>query len=278
LKILITGSTGFIGKNLVEYYNSPENTIIEYIKWEDVFVWLNLHKPDLILHCAAEIYDESSMFVSNVQLTQNILMWVKKNPETKMIYIGSSAEYGIMYESSKETHPINPYNVYQATKGAATLLCQGYAREYNLNLKIARVYSAFGNHEKPRRLFPTLYRAFFKNESFHLYEGYHDFIYIKDFIRGIDMLIKSPKNPGEIVNFGSGIQSSNLEVLNTWKNICDTEPPIIYHNEITPNKYESSCWVCNTEYAQSSLGFKTEFTLTEGIKDFIKIQGEHAFN
>lgn len=124
-----------------------------------------------------------------------------------------------MDRPSAETDALRPVDMYQATKGAATLLCQGYARQHGLDVCVARPYSVYGPHERPRRLFPRLVRAFGEGEAMTLFEGFHDFIHgahgchrgtvltrppVDDFGRGIDLLLAAGRQPGSVYNFGSG--------------------------------------------------------------------------
>jgi nucleoside-diphosphate-sugar epimerase len=200
MKIFLTGIQGFIGKNLLEYYD--EHEIFEYQKYMDVRAKLEYFKPDLIIHCAAEIYKPELMWKSNIILLQDILDHVKEFPNTKLIQIGSSSEYGPIPKAAAETDRINPVDMYQATKGAGTLLCQGYARQYKLDITIARAYSVYGKYEKPHRLFPRLWRSFQLDQPMKLFHGFHDFIYINDFIRGINNIVQLENKPlGDIVNF-----------------------------------------------------------------------------
>ncbi len=270
MKIFITGTTGFIGRSLKEFYE-PNHEVIEYFRREG-FVGPQLKaaaNPDVIINCAGEIYNPSLMFDTNVGFVQAILEWMKLHPETKLIQLGSSSEYGIVPHSTSEVDRINPVDVYQATKGAATLLCQGYARQFNLKTAIARVYSAYGPYERPRRLFPHLYQAFFHNQPMNLYDGVHDFIYIDDFVRGIDLLVNAETPAGEIVNFGSGKQTTNLEVLRTWEKITGKIAPVTYEDRLT-KAFESQVWCCDPTYAATLYGFQTKFSLEQGIADFIK--------
>lgn len=268
MKIAITGTTGFIGRSLKEFYE-PNHEIIEYPRGSDIIMMLEAHCPDIIINCAGEIYDVNRMYRTNVGLVESILEWIKRHPETKFIQIGSSAEYGPMPRASRETDPINPVDVYQATKGSATLLCQGYARQFGLQTCVARVYSAYGPHERPHRLFPKLYRAFFNNEPMTLYDGVHDFIYIDDFVRGIDILLNKESWPrGEVVNFGSGISHTNLEVLLKWREITGRTGLVTYEDRLS-KAYESKCWICDTSYAKWQYKFSTEYSLSDGIRSFI---------
>ena len=187
-----------------------------------------------------------------------------------MIQIGSSSEYGKLSRAGTELDRINPSTMYEATKGAATLLCQGYARHYDLDICIARPYSVYGPHERPHRLFPRLWRAFYENEPMTLYHGVHDFIYIDDFVRGIDILIRHPNKPaGDIINFGSGSEYQNIEVLNYFKKITGKNAPVQYI-DMMAKTFESDMWVCDPTYASEQYGFDTKFSLGTGIEEYIR--------
>ena len=268
MKIFITGSTGFLGSSFVEHYTEIRETVYAHTRDTDIVQSLDDFKPDLVIHCAAEIYNHDIMIDSNILLTHHILEWLRQNPKTRMIQIGSSSEYGQVGRATAETDRINPADVYQATKGAATLLCQAYSRQYKLQIAVARIYSGYGAHERERRLFPTLYRAFFNDEPMKLYEGVHDFIYIQDFLRGIDLLLNKDWPAGEIVNFGSGVQTTNSQVLAAWRQITGKTAPVeITAGYIRP--FDSTVWCCDTAYAKTQYGFAAKYDLISGITDFI---------
>jgi nucleoside-diphosphate-sugar epimerase len=267
MKIFITGSTGFVGRNLVEYYKGHE--IFEHKRYMNVGGKLDYFRPDVIINCAAEIYKAEDMWKPNVLWTHECLEYVRMNPNCKMVQIGSSAEYGPMPRASAETDRINPVDMYQATKGASTLLCQGYARTYNLDISVARPYSVYGRYERPHRLFPRLWRAFNLNEPMKLFHGVHDFIHIDDFVRGIDILVQRNDKPlGDIVNFGSGTSWTNWGVHALFEQATGKTAPV----EIVPGlakAYESEVWVCDTTYAKEQYGFEVSYNLEDGIKEFL---------
>jgi len=269
MKIYLTGSTGFVGQNLFSFYQS--HNVRAHTRGQDAQRQCQDFNPDLIINCAAEIYKPELMFDSNILLTIQCLEYVKNHPCTKMIQIGSSSEYGTAKRATKEIDRINPVDMYQATKGAATVLAQGYARQYNLSIGIARPYSVYGPGEKPHRLFPRLIRAHVLQEPMILNQGYHDFIYIDDFVRGIDIMARCDlKTPGDIVNFGSGVQYSNFEIADIFQKITGN-PGTIDRQMSFAKSFESQVWLCDTSYALNTYGFSTQFNIKQGIEKFLDL-------
>jgi nucleoside-diphosphate-sugar epimerase len=270
MKILITGSTGFVGSNLVDYYTARGHDVRGYLRTENLADVLKEFAPDAIINSAAEIYDPELMFFPNIVITQTCLEYVKTSKQwVRMVQIGSSSEYGPTDHPTSEDTLLKPVDYYQGTKGAATLMCQGWARQFNLPIWIARPYSVYGPGERPHRLFPRLYRAFSHRTPMTLYQGYHDFIYIDDFVRGINgLLMEWDCEPGEVVNFGSGRQISNFEVLDTWIKITHTDAPVSRVTEFS-KAFENNVWVCDTSRAREKYGFETEYDLYSGIRKFL---------
>jgi nucleoside-diphosphate-sugar epimerase len=269
MKIFITGATGFVGKNLVQYYESRGHDVYAFRREEHLHECLHKFKPDAIINSAAEIYDAELMFEPNILMVQTIIEYVRDCDQwCRMIQIGSSSEYGPTNHATAETDLLKPIDFYQATKGAATLLCQGWARFLNLPIWIVRPYSVYGPGEREHRLFPKMYRAYRYNEPMTLYQGHHDFIYIDDFVRGIDLVLQEwDLEAGDIVNFGSGVQTSNFELLDIWNKVTGiTNAPVAKVAEMK-KAFENNVWVCDTKKAKS-LGFDCEYSLEDGIHSF----------
>jgi nucleoside-diphosphate-sugar epimerase len=270
MKIFITGATGFVGKNLVDYYNTLGYEVYGFHRNEHLNESLHKFQPDAIINCAAEIYNYELMFEPNILMVQTILEYAKScDQRCRVVQVGSSSEYGPTDHATAENTLLKPVDFYQATKGAATLLCQGWARAHNLPVWIARPYSVYGPGEREHRLFPRLYRSFKHNEPMTLYQGHHDFIYIDDFVRGIDLMLQHwDLVPGEVVNFGSGHQISNFDLLDMWIRITGkSDAPVAKVAEMR-KAFENTVWVC--DIAKSfQLGFSCQYTLENGIKDFL---------
>ena len=188
-----------------------------------------------------------------------------------MIQIGSSAEYGKKENPTKERDNLKPVSYYAGTKAAATMMCQSAAIEFDLPIIIARPYSLYGNHEKPYRLFSKLFDTFVYNTPITLSDGHHDFIYIKDFVDGIDKLVENEYNiKGDIVNFGTGIQTSNIQLLQKFIDVFGFTPKHIEIKDTMSKSFESKIWVCDINYSRQKYNFIAKYSLNDGIIDFIK--------
>jgi nucleoside-diphosphate-sugar epimerase len=270
MKFFITGATGFVGQNLVQYYTTRGHEVYAFRRHESLRECLENFKPDAIINSAAEIYDHEQMFEPNILMVQTILEYVRDcDQKCRVVQIGSSSEYGPTNHATAEDTLLKPVDFYQATKGAATLLCQGWARHLNLPIWIVRPYSVYGPGERPHRLFPRLYRAFNYDEPMTLYQGHHDFIYINDFVRGIDLVLQEwDLAPGEIVNFGSGYQISNFDLYDLWVQITENAGAPVARVAEMRKAFENTVWVCDINKS-SQLGFSCEYDLETGIRDFL---------
>jgi nucleoside-diphosphate-sugar epimerase len=270
MKYLITGATGFIGKSLLKRLDG--NTILtigrEWKHDNNVPEKIKNFAPDYIIHCAAEIKDTKKTFESNILMTQWLLESTLDVNYKAFINIGSSSEYGNTDYPMVETTLLKPRTMYEATKGASTLLCMGYANEYNKPIATVRPFSVYGCNEPDHRLIPTLFRNFKNNITSNISLGVHDFIHIDDFIDGVlSVLYCEPELiKGDVVHFGTGVQYSNLEVFNIIKSIFDIDLDYTKIDNIF-NKYDSLTWVADISYAKFKYKFNPKYTLETGLKE-----------
>lgn len=183
-KILVTGSTGFVGSHMVDlllknykdaeifctkrYHLSRLDNVKHFyndVKWADCDITdpiatLKLCdeiKPDIIFHFAAESFvspswDHPHRYMSvNYNGTLNLLEGIRqKTKNTKILIPGSGEEYG---EILPDELPINdktvlrPVNPYAVSKVAQDLISNVYHKSYGTKVIRTRTF----NHEGPRR-------------------------------------------------------------------------------------------------------------------------------
>jgi UDP-glucuronate 4-epimerase len=265
MKIFITGATGFIGSNLSSYFSHYD--VKPHIRNElDLKTQLDLFQPEWIINCAAEIYDQNQMWSANVELTKSCLDWIKQNSLTKMIQIGSSSEYGPCDYPTSELDSIKAKDMYGVTKGIASKLCRVYAETYKLDVVVVRPYSPYGPGERPHRLFPKLWQSFKLNRPMQLVNGVHDFCYIDDFVKAIDVIMNSKNRiPGDYINVSSGVQTTNKEVYDYFKNITGLKGAVTLIDKFCTPKV----WQANISHVQHHYGWNPTTSVEDGIRQFL---------
>lgn len=137
MKILITGSGGFLGKNLYALLKNNNfqvigisinpggfvDHVIDLTQKEDVFNIIKKTDPDVIIHCAAltnvELCetDQKQAYLNNVEATKNICEGIiTTNKNCKMIYISSDYVYDGKSGNYTEVSLVNPISYYATTK------------------------------------------------------------------------------------------------------------------------------------------------------------------
>ena len=229
---------------------------------------LNLKNIFLIINCAAEVYNDNKMFISNTELVEKLLKKIIKNKKaTKLIHFGSSGEYGNVNKISNENDSPKPRTIYEATKASSTMLVQGYSKEYKIKSIIIRPFAVFGKWENYTRLIPNIFRHLLYGNNLRIFDGYHDFIYIKDLLNFINYLIVKNKinSRYELVNFGSGKQYSNFEIFKMCEKVLIKKQKRLLKK--FQRKYDKKIWCANTKYLRSKIKFK-KFSIQRAIKDY----------
>lgn len=202
--ILLTGSGGFVGKNLKEYLQSdckllcPRSSELDLTDTNAVKEYFSAQNIDYIIHCASTggargCEDPKSCETDNLKMVQNLLN--AKNPEVQMLVFGSGAAYAKDRDLKKvkesqlgEVIPKDQYGKSKLKIAELTL-----SREDMLCLII---FACYGNGEKQSR-FPTYaIKQNLKHESIVINQNVvFDYLYITDLCRIVKAFIdKKPKN------------------------------------------------------------------------------------
>lgn len=194
----------------------------------------------------------------------NLLDVIKDFPVKSIVMVGSSSEYGPKTEVMSESDVLEPDTFYAAAKAAQTHFSLVMAQKYDLPLTVVRPFSVYGPHEADFRFVPTIIKNAFYYRNMPLAMGWHDWIYVEDFIRGLLMaeFFSASITKGKIVNIGTGKQYSNRVILQKMENIMDRQ--INYSLVGKIRNYDKKKWVADTKVL-NDLGWKPKETIDTGL-------------
>jgi len=236
MKVLVTGSGGFIGKHLVCYLKNKHINVISYdlCQGYDLFDKKSLDesmkKADHIVHLAAvgdvylaEKYPQKTLKMG-ILGTQKLIESANKYSIKKLIYISTWEVYGkSQYQPIDEEHPTNPVHPYSIAKLGGELLVKSvFNKSPWLVLRLGSVYGA---EMRPYAVIPLFINKARKKEPIILHGGGHQlrqFIHINDVCNTIYIcLIKSVIN--ETINVVSNKTISIKKIAQIITKIAPTE-------------------------------------------------------
>jgi NAD dependent epimerase/dehydratase len=309
MKVLVTGSDGFIGSHLVEelltqgyevkafvYYNSfnswgwLDTFPKEKLKQIEVFtgdirdpngVYEAMKGIDQIFHLAALIaipfsYHSPDSYVdTNIKGTLNVLQAARRL-ETKRILITSTSEvYGsAQYVPIDEKHPYQGQSPYSATKIGADRLAESFYRSFNMPISIVRPFNTYGPRQSARAVIPTIITQLLAGKE-ELCLGSltptRDFNYVKDTACGFVAIAKSDKAIGEEINIATQKEISIAELAENI--ISQINPSVRIVNEeerMRPENSEVSRLLGSNEKIRRLTGWTPKYSLDEGLHDTIE--------
>ncbi|MDO8573477.1 MAG: NAD(P)-dependent oxidoreductase [Candidatus Daviesbacteria bacterium] len=273
-KCLLTGSSGFIGlalrKKLTEkgfiVKTIHHNYLHQQKKLKQI---ISAFSPNYIFHLATygnkySQNDDLEIIRANIIATVNLLYATANINYEAFINTGSSSEYGTKSKQMSESDSLDTDTFYGVTKASATLLCRAYAKKYSKPVVTTRPFSVYGPHDDINKFIQVAIRSFQDNSILKLASGVHDWIYVDDYINGILKVAKNAQTlKGRAVNIGTGIQSTNHEVIKTLEKIFRKKIKIIEINRV--RIYDTNIsWKADNSLLKS-LGWLPKYSLKRGL-------------
>lgn len=260
MKILLTGGSGFIGKNLLEILSKDKELKIiaplrQDLNLEDskvVIEFLKKENFDVVLHSAGFGGSRSKANLEDVyKINKQIFLNIVQNQQffKRMIVFGSGAEYGkhepiisVKEEDFGKNKPLDEY-------GKAKYFISEYIKEHQ-NILNLRCFGVFGKYEdySTRFISNIICMSLSGKPIVVRQNAVFDYIYVNDLARIVLHFLKNePKE--KFYNAGTGIKIQLLDLAKMVKEITNNPYEIEVLNPGFGNEY-----TCNNQKLLNELG------------------------
>ncbi|QDF75870.1 MULTISPECIES: dTDP-glucose 4,6-dehydratase [Shewanella] len=282
MKILVTGGAGFIGSAVIRHIiNNTQDSVINVDKltyagnleslvcvekderyaFEQVDICdraeldrvFDEHKPDAVMHLAAESHVDRSItgpadFIqTNIVGTYTLLeatraYWNELSADKKTAFrfhhISTDEVYGDLPHPDEvqnsdeltlftETTPYAPSSPYSASKASSDHLVRAWLRTYGLPTIVTNCSNNYGPYHFPEKLIPLVILNALEGKSLPVYgkgDQIRDWLYVEDHARALYKVVTEGVI-GETYNIGGHNEKQNLEVVQTICAILDELMP-----------------------------------------------------
>lgn len=294
-RILVTGATGFIGKNLLDLLISKNEEIIVFsthsqsdlvllkeMKIKNILYEEDLEKNNIPLDYCIHLasygvnYNDKNldtMIDVNIKLSSKILTFCINNSCKAFISAGSCFEYGTQFSDFiDETSSLNAEDIYAATKIACHDLLKTIAKKNGLRFLICRPFGVYGKYEPNHRLLPTVFECGIKNKVLDLTSGeqVRDYLYVKDVANAFYEILLNINNFKffDVVNICSGVPCSVKEFVKEIILINGFDESLFRFGMISYRKNESMRLVGSNKKLLQLTNWTQKYSLKKGLEDY----------
>jgi UDP-glucuronate decarboxylase len=205
--------------------------------------------------------------------TQNLLE-ITRQGHGRFLVASTSEVYG-----DPEVHPqvesyrgsvscTGPRSCYDEGKRFAEALTMAYYRQYDLDVRIIRIFNTYGPRLDPGdgRVVSNFLAEGLRGQPLTVFgsgEQTRSFCYVSDLVAGIMAVMRSDAGRGEVFNLGNPRERTMLELVQTIQRVLGTDLPITFHPlpADDPRRRQP-----DISKVRSALGWEPEVELDDGLR------------
>lgn len=303
MRVLITGSSGFVGRHLIRHLQqattwklyglSRHPSTAEHIEFihADLLDLATVKKavgtirPDIIFHLAGQasvadsFHDPAATLQNNIFGQLHLLEAVRSTRlDPLIVVVGSNEVYGMIHPEDlpiDEETPLRPANPYAVSKAAQDMLALQYHLSYSLRIVRMRPFNHIGPGQDERFVVPGLARQIALIEAgmqepvlrVGNLEARRDFTDVRDIVRAYHLAALHGV-PGEVYNLGSGQPLAIRQLLEIMLEQSSVQIEIVVDPErVRP--VDVPLVVCDASRFRHHTGWQPEIPIRQTLADVL---------
>ena len=322
--VLVTGGSGFIGANFIHYLlektdfggkvvnldaltyaGNPESLadlaaklggsryffekadICDRVAVEAIF---ERHRPDAVLHFAAESHVDRSILGPEAFIRTNILgtytlldvarkAWAGRS-DVLFHHVSTDEVFGSLGDTGffTEVTPYDPRSPYSASKAGSDHIARAYHHTYGLALTLSNCSNNYGPYQFPEKLIPIMILNMLEGKALPVYgdgKNIRDWVYVEDHNPAVWAIMQGGE-AGRSYNIGGENEWENIHLLGrlieivaeeTGKSVESIRSLISYVKDRPGHdrRYAIDC-----SRIKAELGWKQSVTFDEGLRATVK--------
>ena len=284
LSILVTGSSGFIGRHVVRHLHEaghkvmgldqmpPTEPLPEGVRFYQCDIrqgMLPNQTFDAVVHLAALAGVRPSMDrkldyeMTNVVGTIRLLEHCRRMGTPHFVFASSSSVYGPDTPlPAEETATPNPLSPYALTKLHGEQWGRLYARQHGLRFLALRFFSVWGDGQRPDLALEAFRRRIETGKPVIIYgdgSQRRDLTHVSDVARAVGLALHWQGPGSAILNVGTGQNHSVMDMLAT---AAKSATPLVEHQ--APNPADVPETLASIRAAGAELGWQPRIFFPDG--------------